>query len=78
MKKYWLKLDGRGAGKDDKAEKLWSVGKSGEVGFKALKKLIAGERDRALQGWAGVELTTVVEWCVSGAKDIRFIGAEFG
>ena len=23
------------------------------------------------------ELITVVEWCVSGAKDLRFIGREF-
>ena len=30
----------------------------------------------ALQGWKGVELMTVVEWCVSGAKDLRFIGRD--
>ena len=35
------------------------------------------ERESALQGWEGVELVTVVEWCVSGAKDLRFIGREF-
>ena len=35
------------------------------------------ERKSALQGWEGVELVTVVEWCVSGAKDLRFIGREF-
>ena len=35
------------------------------------------ERESALQGWEGVELETVVEWCVSGAKDLRFIGREF-
>ena len=35
------------------------------------------ERESALQGWEGVELMTVVEWCVSGAKDLRFIGREF-
>ena len=40
--------------------------------FKARKKLIA--RESALQGWECVELVTVVEWCVSGAKDLRFIG----
>ena len=34
------------------------------------------ERESALQGWEGVELMTV-EWCVSGAKDLRFIGREF-
>ena len=33
---YWLKLAVReGAGKDGRAEKLWRVGKSEEVGFKA-------------------------------------------
>ena len=35
------------------------------------------ERESALQGCEGVELMTVVEWCVSGAKDLRFIGREF-
>ena len=30
------------------------------------------EKESALQGWEGVELRTVVEWCVSG-----FIGREF-
>ena len=35
------------------------------------------ERESALQGWEGVELETVVAWCVSGAKDLRFIGREF-
>ena len=56
------------------------------MGFKARKKLTRErereiERERAresdLQGWQGVELMTVVEWCVSGAKDLRFIGREF-
>ena len=33
---YWLKMAvGKGAGKDERAEKLWRVGKSEEVGFKA-------------------------------------------
>ena len=42
----WLKIAGReGAGKDGKAEKLWRVGNSEEVRFKARKKLIAGERE---------------------------------
>ena len=45
--------------------------------FKARKKLIARKRERALQGWEGVQLVTVVEWCVSGAKDLIFIGREF-
>ena len=41
----WLKLAGRKeAGKNGKAEKLWRVGKSEKVGFKARKKLIAEER----------------------------------
>ena len=35
------------------------------------------ETEIAQQGWEGVELVTVVEWCVSGAKDLRFIGREF-
>ena len=34
------------------------------------------ERESALQGWEGVELVTVVKWCVSGAKDLRFIDRE--
>ena len=43
--KDMLKLAGRkGAGKDGEAEKLWKVGKSVKSGFKARKKLIAGER----------------------------------
>ena len=52
------------------------VGKSDEVGFKVRKKLITRKRD-ALQGWKGVELMTVVKWCVSGAKDSRYIDREF-
>ena len=35
------------------------------------------ERKSALQGWQGEELMTVVEWCLSGAKDHRFIGRVF-
>ena len=53
------------------------VGKSEEVSFEARKKLITRKRESALQGWEGVELMTVVEWCVSRAKDLRFIGREF-
>ena len=45
------------------------------MGYKARKKLIT--RNSALQGWEGVGLMTVVEWCVSGGKDLRFIGGEF-
>ena len=42
---YWLKLAGReGAEKGGRAEKLWRIGKSKEVGFKARKKLITRER----------------------------------
>ena len=46
------------------------------MGFKAQMKLITRKRESALQGWEGVELMTVVEWCLSGAKDLRFIGRE--
>ena len=35
------------------------------------------ERESALQGWEGVELVTVVKWCVSGVKDLRLIDREF-
>ena len=35
------------------------------------------ERESALQGWERVELMTMMEWYVSGAKDLRFIGREF-
>ena len=45
------------------------------MGFKARKKLIAEES--ALKVWELVALMTVVEWCVSIAKDLRFIGREF-
>ena len=45
MTKDWLKLAGRKeAGKDGKAEKLCRVGEIEQVGFKARKKLITGER----------------------------------
>ena len=73
----WLKLAGReGAEKVGKAERLWRVGTSEKVGFKARKKLIA-ERESALTGWKEIELMTVVEQCVSGTKDFRLIGREF-
>ena len=45
------------------------------MGFKARKKLIA--RESALKGREGVELMTVVGWCVSGVKNLRFIGRVF-
>ena len=36
------------------------------------------ERESGLQGWEGVELIMpVVEWCVSGAEDLKFVGKEF-
>ena len=39
-----LKLaDRKGAGRDGKADKLWMIGKSENVGSKTGKKLIAGE-----------------------------------
>ena len=46
------------------------------MGFKARKKLITRKRS-ALQRWEGLELMTVVEWCVSEAKNLRFIDREF-
>ena len=43
---YWLKLQvGKGAGRRERAEKLWRVSKSDEVSFKARKKLITRERE---------------------------------
>ena len=36
---------GKGAGRDGRAGKLWRVGKSKEVGFKARNKLIARKRE---------------------------------
>ena len=43
---YWLKLVVRkGAGRNGRTGKLWGVGKSKEVGFKAQKKLIARKRE---------------------------------
>ena len=33
--------------------------------------------ESAVKGWEGIELITVVEWSVSGAKDLRFIDREF-
>ena len=47
------------------------------MSFKARKKLITRERESALQWWEGVELMTVVEWCASGAKDLKLIDREF-
>ena len=32
------------------------------------------ERESALQGWEGVELMTVVEWCMSGANGEKPVG----
>ena len=36
---------GKGAGRNGRAEKLWRVGKSEEVGFKTRKKLITRKRE---------------------------------
>ena len=47
------------------------------MGFEARKQLITKKIVLCLQGWEGVELMTMVEWCVSEAKDLRFIGREF-
>ena len=46
------------------------------MSFKALKKLITRKRECSARV-EGVELMTVAERCVSGAKDLRFIGREF-
>ena len=35
------------------------------------------ERESALEEWERIELATVVEWNVSGSKDLKFIGREF-
>ena len=50
MSTGWNWSVGEGAGKDERAEKLWRVGKSEEVGFKARKKVITRKRESALQG----------------------------
>ena len=41
---YWLKLASRERSRNGRAEKLWRVGKSEEVSFKARKKLITRKR----------------------------------
>ena len=46
---------------------------SEEVGFKTRKKLITRKRECSAKV-GGVELMTVVDQCVAGAKDLRFIG----
>ena len=75
--KYWLNWPiGKGAGRNGRAEKLWRVGKSEKVGLRHDRNSLR-ERKSALQGWKGIDLMTVVKWCVSGAKDLRFIGREF-
>ena len=60
----------------ERAEKLWRVGKSEEVGFKTRKKLITRKREcstRVGRSRAD-ECGRVV--CVR-SKDLRFIGREF-
>ena len=43
---YWLNWPvGKEAGRNGRAGKLWRVGKSKEVGFKARKKLITRKRE---------------------------------
>ena len=44
-----------------------------------MKETDCGRESAALKGLEGVELMTVVEWSVSGAKDLtgRCIGREF-
>ena len=46
------------------------------MGFKARMKLNTRKRECSARV-EGVELMTVVEWCVSGAKDLRFSGRDF-
>ena len=81
MTKYWLKLAGReGARKDGNAEKLWRIGKSEEMGFKARKKLITGERKcftRVGRSRADDCGGVVCVATVSRAKNLRFVGREF-
>ena len=58
---------------------FWSLRKTGipaPKGFRHERNWLR-EKETALQGWEGVELMTVVEWCESWAKDLRFIGREF-
>ena len=84
---YWLKLAGRERSrKDGRAEKLWTVGDSEKVGLRHERNILRErererkrerERESASQEWEGVELMTMVEWCVSGVNDLRFIGREF-
>ena len=66
---YWLKLAGRDRSRETrKSREIWRVGKSEEVGFKARKKLVTRKR-----AWEGVELITVVEWCVSDCQEQRIL-----
>ena len=67
---------GIGAGRIGRTGKLWRVGKSKEVGFKARKKLIARKREcSTMMGRSRAENCSRV--VVSGGKDLRFIGREF-
>ena len=67
---------GKGAGRNGRAEKLWRVGKSEEMGFQTRKKLITRKREGSARVGRS-RADTVMEWCVSGAKDLRFTGREF-
>ena len=53
------------------------VGKSGKVSFKARKKLIAGERKCLTRAGRSRTDDCGGVICVSGAKNLRFIGREF-
>ena len=71
---YWLKLAGRERSREKReSRQLWRVGQSKDVGFRARKKQIARKRECSTRV-EGVELVTVVTWCVSGAKNLRLIG----
>ena len=59
------------AGRQGRAEKLWRVRKSEELGFEARKKLITRKRECS----ARVGRSRADD--CGGAKDLRFIGREF-
>ena len=74
---YWLKLADRERRREkQESRELWRVGKSEEVGLKALKKLITKKRECS----ARVERSRADDCggvvCVR-RKDFRFIGGEF-
>ena len=74
---YWLKLASRKRSRERRESREIMEGrKEWRDGFWRTKETDY-ERERDLQEGKGVKLMTVVEWCVLGAKDLRFIGREF-